>query len=336
MKTKKAPDSKSAAFPFKQPGALARYQDFLKLLIHKSMSFFDLKQLQGFDASLEQELFEAEKENAVDKLASRFQSRFGAKVPWLIRKQGARRSAYAFSFGCNFISALAGFYGGSVLMEIFPLPYLNYIGAALGLFLMERFKRQFSDELWDQYWATKTIKWDAAVKNFGLFGISIFLSVFGMYFAAKDLSPEAQIMGATGDPEAVAMQQRVGKLDKELKGLRADKSNYNEQGQFYHIHVPKENAMKNERANLTQALAEKHGIYKIENESILSEWKIRTGFRAYFGVIITLLAEIAFEICMGFCSYYDFRLFRAMRLASQKKGMGRVNGTPKKSPTLAV
>ncbi len=299
------------------------------------MSFFKLSQFEDLDPRLEQELADAEEQANKKDLADVLEKRYGAasgKQPWLTRNIGARRSAYLFSFFCNLLSIAAGWYGALIVMEIVPIPYLNYVCAALCLIGMEKYKRQFSDSFWDTYFSRKLIRWDLALKNFSLLAISLFLSVFGMYFAVNDFSPEAKQLGLSDSPEAAAMQDRVRVIDSTLLAIREDQSNYNSQGQFYHIHAKKENALTEERTSLTRVLEAEHGVIIVANENLMETWNLKVGFRSYFGVIITLLAELVFEICMAFCSYYDFRLYRALKV----KRRGEVNGVRKKSPAPVV
>ncbi|MEZ5045282.1 MAG: hypothetical protein R2828_35635 [Saprospiraceae bacterium] len=301
------------------------------------MKNFNLDQFKGLDPYLEQELHEAEQLANQDDMSRMLEERFGTatgKRPWLIRKAPSRKSAFIFSFFCNLLSAGAGWYGALIVMEIIPIPYMNYLGALAGLILMEKYKRKFSDQFWDTYWATKNIRWDLGGKNFVLLLVSIALSIGGMFFAVSDFSPEAKYLGMNDDPETVAIQDRIRTLDEDIKALRADKANYNSNGEFYHIHARKENLWAEEKTALTQELKEVHGVQIIQNEDIRRDWKLRTGYRTYFGIIITLLAEIAFEICMAFCSYYDFRLFRALQAQKEGRSLASaLNGKKAFAPT---
>ena len=126
------------------------------------------------------------------------------------------------------------------------------------------------------------------------------------------------------------MQDRVRVIDSTLIAMREDPSNFNSQGQFYHIHVPKENQLTEERKEIATILKQEHGIVVVKNKGLLKDWKLKTGFRSYFGVIITLLSEFVFEICMAFCSYYDFRLYRALR--ASRKRQEELNGKKAYSP----
>lgn len=304
------------------------------------MKNFSLDQFEGLDPHLEQQLHEAEQLANKSDLAGMLAERFGiasGKRPWLIRKAHARKNAYLFSFACNVVSAAAGWYGALIVMEVIPIPYLNYVAALVCLYLMEKYKRVFSDEFWDTYWSVKVIRWDLAVKNFSLLLISIGLSVGGMFFAVTDFSPEAKYLGLNDDPEAVAMKDRVQKLDADLLALREDRSNYNSKGEFYHIHVPKETLWTEERAALVKELKEVHGVQIVQNEDIRKDWKLRTGFRSYVGVIITLLSEVIFELCMCFCSRYDFRLHRALQAQKDReKTLARdLNGKKFPAPALS-
>jgi|GEM_PF-5625669 len=304
------------------------------------MKNFSLDQFEGLDPQLEQELHEAEKLANKSDLAGMLSERFGSasgKRPWLIRKAPARKRAYLFSFICNIVSAAAGWYGALIVMEIIPIPYLNYIAAIGCLILMEKYKRIFSDEFWDTYWSTKVIRWDLAGKNFTLLLVSIGLSVGGMFFAVTDFSPEAKYLGLNDDPEAVAIKDRIDKLGIDIAALREDKANYNSKGEFYHIHAKKENLWAEEKATLTKELKEVHGVQIIHNEDIRHDWKLRTGFRSYIGVIITLLSEIIFELCMCFCSRFDFRLYRALQAKKgREKSLAReLNGKKYPAPALS-
>lgn len=303
------------------------------------MKNFNLDQFEGLDPYLEQELHEAEQLANRSDLSSMLAERFGRATgqrPWLIRKAPSRKSAFALSFFCNLLSAAAGWYGALIVMEIIPIPYLNYIGALAGLYLMEKYKRKFSDQFWDTYWATKVIRWDLATKNFMLLIISIGLSVGGMFFAVTDFSPEANYLGLGDDPAAVAIQDRIRTLDQDIKNLRADQANYNSEGEFYHIHAKKENLWAAEKAALTQELKEVHGVQIIQNEDIRNDWKLRTGFRSYFGITITFLAEVIFEICMAFCSYFDYRLYRALQVQKKKEKSLASDLNGKKYPAPAA
>ena len=291
------------------------------------MKSFNRNQLEGLDDQAYEEMRAIEEENAIAKSEERFEGRFRTDRPWVFRNAANRKWAGYLSYVFNFISVLAAFYGGKVLMEVINIPYLPWITAAAALILMEKLKRHFSDSFWDYFWAHHNrINWGAAVANFSLLLISVAISVGGMYFMVMDNSGETKLMGESGDPEAIAMQDRLKVIDQELIDLRADKSNYNSEGQFYHIHVPKENALKEERATIAKTLSEKHGIYNIQNQDILSISKLRRGFKAYTSVIITLLAEIFFELCMAFCSYFDWRHYLARKALRKRKTSSTPSG----------
>ena len=91
--------------------------------------------------------------------------------------------------------------------------------------------------------------------------------------------------------------------------MKEDPNNYNHEGKFYYKLLDDVQALKDEKLALQSTLRNKHGIYDMQNEDILTQWRLRRDFRAYAVVILTLLFEFLFEICMGFNSKYDFILY---------------------------
>lgn len=293
------------------------------------MQLFSNIQLEDIS---DDQLAAAEAEVTQGQAMEKLLTRFGAvsKKSWLVRNYPNRRSAYYLSFLFNLISALAGLYGARIIFQMIPvpIPYFDWILAIGFLFILEKYKRQFSDKFWDTWYATKKIAWGYAIANFGLLGISLFLSVFGVYFAAKDLAPEAKYIGGGDNPEVVALQDQLRTAQEDFDALLADPSSYNSEGKFYHKLMDERSAIKLQIADLTATLKDKHGVINVQNEDILDDWKLRNAFRGNFSVIITLLSELLFEICMAFGSYYDYRYCRALLARKQQKNGSNPNGVP--------
>lgn len=299
------------------------------------MGFFNDDQLANLDDDDLRDLATSEKMSFQDRLMERFEDRFGEKKNWFLKNKPNRQTAYLFSFLFNFISALAGYYGGKVIMEVIPIPYLPWIGAAVGLILMERYKRVFSDKMWDYFWKYRKLDWSAFSANAILFTVSLGISAFGMFFLINDNSAEAKLMGSADDPEAQAIIAEVQDKRDMIEAKRADKSNYNSKGEFYWPLQQAEATLEKEIAKKEEILREKHGVYAVQNKDLLAKWSLRTGFRSYTSVIITVLSEILFELCMCFVSYYDWRVYAAMKRKRDRQN-GQQNGSyqQKKSPVF--
>jgi len=300
------------------------------------------------DPELDQRLSTEEKQSQEEALQERFVGRFASTRSWLHRNAQNRQTAHALSYIANIVSAAAGFYGCKVLLESLALPYLYWLPYALAIVIliaMEKYKRKYSDIFWDYFWAkNKSINWTAGSVNFSLFALSIVLSVAGMYFFNMDHAGEAGLVGQSTDPEALALQDELSQAKDEYRAMVEDQSNYNHEGKFYYKLIPSKNALQERINNLTSTLRDKHGVYNVQNQDILREFNLRRHFKAYTGIIITLLAELVFEICMCFGSYYDLRFFRAMKRGgsggSGRPGGYQLNGShptgeQKKSPALA-
>lgn len=289
------------------------------------MNFLTNNQLDGIDPAKEQELINAEEEALKSEAMEKLKARFGhstTKQSWLSRNYGNKRTAHLSSFLFNVISALAGLYGARILFQMVPvpIPYLDWVLAIGFMFVMEKYKRKFSDKFWDIYWSTRRIVWSYALANFGLFLVSLSLSIFGVYFAAKDFSPEAKYIGGGDNLEVVALQDQYSQVEGKLNDLLEDKSSYNSQGLFYHKLMGARTALENQLADIQTTLKDKHGVISLQNEDILEDWKLRNAFRGKFSIVITFLSELLFELCMAFCSYYDYRYCRALIASSETKG----------------
>ena len=294
------------------------------------MKFFDLNQL---DHQAYEQMKSAEQAAKRDKLRKRFTNRFNNKQPFLIRNQQNRQWSAYLSYFFNLVSLIGLWYAAKVILEVIPIPYLNYIIAAALLVGFEVIKRKYSDAFWDHWFATSKLHPVYFTLNFIiLFGISLGGSVYGVYFVATDHSPEARFMGQSDDPEAVALQDRVNQLDTEIKANRADQSNYNSAGEFYYNLQITERNLSAEKQALTETLREKHGIYTLQNQDILTQWQMRRDFRAWSVVILTILFELLFELCMRFNSKYDYVLYQALVRSS----VSNATSTPQSQVNIAT
>ena len=295
-------------------------------------------------ARIEEEMNKKPPKQLEDKLKQRF-----TKRPWLVEMQGFRKLAYPISIAMQGVSMAFGFYGMKVLMEVMPIPipYFDVIGAIIGLFTLEYFKRKFSDSFWDSFFAYRKrgqifqvtgqaitkVRWSSAVINVLIFSASMFITVGGAYFVSKDYSPEAKLKGTTSNPEAVALIDERADYKEQIAAnkesiAKHEKNKVKADGKIV-TSWPSQVAIENlEAANLSltasisvinATLKDQHGILNIQNKQILKDAEIRSQYSR--ATIITALSifEIVFEALMAFMSYYDVRLYIARQLNQKKK-----------------
>jgi len=264
-------------------------------------SFQDMARLED---QLQRAEDEAKSKHLEQKLKNKFQNRF-EKKPWLIRQKGNRTIVKYASWVFQFISIAAGFYGAKIIMEFLPLPvFAQWIAAALVLVFIEILKRKYSDQFWDSVVAfrkalTSRIRWGSGIANVCLFIISIGLSVGGVYFGVIDFSPD--------NPDAIALNEKIEAAKIDLAAWKKDPANLVSNGQvkwnLRKIPQQKEESI----IALETAYFDQFGTYAPS-----SDWDLRNEFRRWFSVIATILAELLFEGCMLFASFYDLRYALAM------------------------
>lgn len=293
------------------------------------MNFFNRNQFDEEEAwRIEQEEQQANQEARMDKMSKRFDMRFNQKKSFVAQYAETRYWVGILSWIPQIVSVVAAFKGARVLLEWVPIPYFDYIVGAAALVGLEIAKRHWSDKFWDRFFGTKRIHLGAFSVNFSLFVISLLFSAYGFYFLVADNSKEAKLMGTSGDPEAVAIQDQLKQSKADLAAMIDDKSNYNHEGKFFYKLIPAKVAKEKEIAELTTTLREKHGIYNIQNTQIIQEWGIRTGFQKHIGISITIVAELIFELMMAFCSFYDFRRWLIERRILERKKAGGRQASP--------
>ena len=264
-------------------------------------SFHDMPRLED---QLQRAEAAAKGKHLEQKLKNKFQNRF-EKKPWLIRQKGNRTIVKYASWIFQFISIAAGFYGAKIIMEFLPLPvFAQWIAAALVLVFIEILKRKYSDQFWDSVVAfrkalTTRIRWGSGIANVSLFIVSIGLSVGGVYFGVIDFSPD--------NPDAIALNEKIETAKADLAAWKKDPANLVSSGQVK-WNLRKIPQQKEETIiALETAYFDQFGTYAPS-----SDWDLRNEFRRWFSVIATILAELLFEGCMLFASFYDLRYALAM------------------------
>ena len=273
-------------------------------------------------AYLRQKEIQEQEQRQFEKLNNRFN---GHNKPWHLRNKGKRIYALIFSYVFNLISLLGLGWAFTLGFELFGLQnkYIGFLLAIPIMLLFEKAKRYFSDAFWDYYHAAKErtedfierISWSNAIMNFiVLFGISMAASVGGNYFMTLDNSPEAKYLGLGDDPNASALLAEVEQKKAAYQAFIEDPNNHNSKGVFYYKLLGQKDKMLSEIQAKEKLLNDQYGMVIVENEEIKDAWKLRTDFRIYFVLILTLLSEIFFEICMSFMSRYDFEVFKMQAL----------------------
>jgi hypothetical protein len=300
------------------------------------MAFLDINQI---DENALHEMKQAEQEAKMERLSERFDKRFNKNQPFLVKHKDTRVQSNWLSYFFNMISLIGLLYAVQEILAIIPIPYLNWVIAIALLVGFEIIKRKFSDMFWDHYWATSKIHYVYGLINFlVLFGISLSGSVYGMYFVTTDNAPEAKgIIDHTSNPEAVALQERLDKIETRIEEHKNNKVKHGkDKGD---IRWPSQMALpelEKQALAMAQTLQTQYGILQVENQEIKNEWKLRRDFRAWAAVLLTILFEILFEICMRFNSKYDYQYYIATRKKNSsptgvavpvKKKPNPVNGT---------
>lgn len=264
---------------------------------------------------IEQEAIQEERQQQLDKMSNRFDSRFNKQQSTISKYAEARYWVGVLSYIPQIMSIIVAFKGGRVLMEWIPVPYLEWIFAGFMLIALEVIKRRFSDRFWDQWFATKRVNFMAAGINFSALLFSILLSGFGIWFLIGDNSEEAKTMGLSGDPEAVALQDQIRQLESSIAEHRQNK---NSAGKIYWPSQKAIQQLEAQKTELTTTLREQHGVIVMKNQGIMEQWMLRMNYQKYTGLGLTLLLEIIFEVMMAFMSWYDYRKWVVMRRMNSK------------------
>lgn len=278
-----------------------------------------------------------EANGALAKLSKRYGN---VKRSFLEKYKKYTTPALILSWVCNVASGAGLFWLVSMIFQDFPLPYGNYIIGGLALFGFEYCKREASDSFWDFYWMNdRKISISRGLVNFGLFAFSLGATLFGVHYLVTDTTPGAAIMEASQKPEAAALQASIlekqatiAQLQQENKAARDNPANYNSAGTFFYVLQTAEGKRVERMGKLEEAIAtaegrldREFGIVNVTNEAIKAEWRERRDVRVAFALLLCLILEVVFEVCMGFLSLYDWKKFQLL-LAMEQKGM--INGVP--------
>jgi len=265
-----------------------------------------------------------------EKLRSKFAKRFaGEDLPFVVRHKDTAKISKIASYAFQVLSIAGLWYAVKVVLEFLPVPYLNYVIATAALVGFEIVKRKYSDKFWDFWFAQKRIHFlNGAVNFLLLLSISMAGTLYGLYYAAKDGSPEAKYLGLQNDPDAVVLQEELRSAKADLVAFNSDPANFvrgEVGGQMYYKLLDDRSRLSDRVDRLTQRLEAEHGVILMENEDIKAEWKTRTQSRIYGILGLALIAEFLFELCMRFNSKYDYMIWRTV--------VGRRRGpTPPSNP----
>ena len=244
----------------------------------------------------------------------RLKRRFNDDQPWFVRNAHWRSKAEFFSYVANITSCLGLSYATIIMLDFIPIPYVNYILAIVLLFSFEYLKRKFSDLFWDIYHSTGAIDWKSGLTNFVvLFGLSLAGTGYGVWFYAQD-----------NDPGAAALREELAKVEESIKTHENNKKGDVIYWNSQEILQGKEGSV----GLYAERDLIKDKIGKIEGEQIVTTEDTgyvyeKANFRKYGSLLLAILLEIVFEICMSFMSKYDYHKFKLAELAmKQKQGAG--------------
>jgi len=243
-------------------------------------------------------LKKAEDEAAMKTYKDGLSQRFDNKnLPFIIKNKKKRAISLVLSYVANIGSALGLMYVVVVQLEAMPI-YLRWAIAILFLVGFEMLKRYYSDEFWDEYHSTKAINIKNAFINFILlFGLSLAGTAFGLFFVAKDT-----------DPGAAALRMDIDAITTEIK---THTTNKNAAGEIY---WPSQMALKGlykKRDQLNSQLSIASSTLP-EQHQTTEYWQQKSDFRAWSLVVLAIILELVFEVCMSFMSRFDFNKFIAI------------------------
>lgn len=291
--------------------------------------------LNNIDPTLVREIEEQEMRVQEEKLRSKYEKRFaGEDMPFVVRHKDTAKMSKIASYAFQVLSIAGLWYAVKVVLEFIPIPYLNYVLATASLIGFEIVKRKYSDKFWDYWFAQKRIHFlNGAINFLLLLSISMAGTLYGLYYAAKDGSPEAKYLGLNNDPDAVVLQEELRQAKAELVAFNSDPANFVKGqigGQIYYKLLDDRSRLSDRVDRITQRLEAEHGVILLENEDIRADWKARTQSRIYGIMGLALIAEILFELCMRFNSKYDYMLWRTV------VGRRRSGPTPPSNPDPGI
>lgn len=235
---------------------------------------------------------------------NRYDKRFNKNQPWIVRNQSNYSLAKVFSYVCNLLSALGFSWAAIIMLEFLPIPYLNYVIGFIILVSFEYLKRMFSDRFWDVKHAENRIDWTSLVINFiVLFGLSLAGTAYGVFFFAKD-----------NDPGAAQLRAELERVENKIEG---HESNRNKDNEIYWKSQEKLDPLYAERTEIKNQIKAIEGeqIVSLEDNSYIMQ---KAKFRQWGALLLALILEIMFEICMSFMSKFDFLRYRLAQQTLQK------------------
>ncbi|MGH1365844.1 MAG: hypothetical protein ACRBF0_19955 [Calditrichia bacterium] len=265
----------------------------------------------------DEELAQKKQEEDNIALASRYEklkSRFNNNQPWFVRNAHWRNKAEFFSYVANIASCLGLSYATIIMLDFIPIPYVNYVLAVVILVSFEYLKRKFSDMFWDTYHSCGHVDIKSGLVNFVLlFGLSLAGTGYGVWFYAQD-----------NDPGAAALRAELAKVEE---SINTHETNKNKKGEIYWNSQETLKELGKERQVI------KSKISKIEGEEIITTEDSgyvyeKASFRKYGSLLLAVLLEIVFEVCMSFMSKFDFHRFKLAEQAMAKN-------TSPRSPSVA-
>ena len=228
--------------------------------------------------------------------------RFGAKS-WCEMNRKWKWGAAIFSYFFQVCSITAAFYGAYKLFSLIgaPAPAAVLLSIIL-LVLIEWAKRESSDHVWDYRVSRGRFDWTYVSLSLFLFVASTAISGFGIHQGTKDFAPEASL---------IENDTTLSRLNEQLATLNraSEKASNNRNGRD-EIYWPSQRAITKfaEGQNLAiAAIISRTENIDGENEKRLKQHRLTVGQAAMVALVVCILLEVLFEVCMMFRSLYDFR-----------------------------
>lgn len=237
------------------------------------------------------------KQQRLNRLAQRFSDK-----PFAESAKPIKTLAYSASFLFNLFSAMAALYGMTYITSFaFPNYTLALSISVLICIFLEVGKRYSSDAVWDKFHATKNISFSLLSLNFALLAISIGSSLIGIQQSIKDYAPPAKVVVNDGE---------LDKLNNELTNIKNDISTQKATtwgGTITSDANRNITQLAKSQNSLLTAIATRTARLNSKNDNIESLHQMELSQVIFYALCLMFLIEVLFEICMSFCSYYDYR-----------------------------
>lgn len=240
--------------------------------------------------------FKKREEQRKEKLRRRFE-----KGDFCTQNKAWRFICSLVSYVVQILSALTCYYGVYYALNfVTSSPIFAMLFTAVLLIAMLWVQRESSDRFWDNFWQTSKIDYKWIVLSASIALISAAGSTFGIYKGIEENVAEAAVI--TNDSTLLALQSNQDKIAQDI--ALAQKTRW--KGTVTSDSQKAIKSFAKTQSKLVEALLLRQSTVDGKNEVIEAEHKKDVFQAILFCVILYLLLELIFEVCMSFASKYDY------------------------------